>query len=187
MSTYDDNDHTYKESTPFIQVRDAVYDAIVKKNFVAIEKVVDNNLNDLVQVSETKTPIFAAVEKMLTDKGMTDASEDNRAYAVGLIVNGLQNIFERIDRRLGSDKKILKNLVNAACNHLSHSVFPESKGGTLLDMIEHFAGIDLERATYAAPYKTLYQLIKEFGLTGRDEVLFERTGVTPTNRPGRTL
>ncbi len=170
------------------ETTNAVSDAIVLKRYNAIDDIIEDYVGNLTQVSHSKTPVFKAVEKILTESEHLPRGE--RGFALGLVVKGLTHIFNKVEQKLASsdksDKELLKMFVHHSCNHISHTSLLKS-GGTVRDMIESYAGVDFSRRPYDNADLDMYKFINRYGLEQTKELALERLKANRTNDKGRQL
>jgi hypothetical protein len=173
-------------STNFFEAKAAIKEAIIFKNYEAIDDAIDDRINNLTQVSHSKTPIFAAVEEVMIDSQHLPESE--RHHVAELILDGLSYIFDKVEQKLASadksDKELLKMFVHHSCNHISHSSFLPI-GGTVRDVLEEYTSVDYCERPYDKAYLDVYKFIKKYGLETKKEVAQENIVDKASHGKGR--
>ncbi len=170
----------------FEDVTQALYKAFTLQDYESIDAIIENyTVSSFTRVVRSKTPIFTEVANML---GSTeDMPVHDRPYVTGLIVQGLEHIFDKIDSKLASggksDKELLHEVVHASCNHVSHTALLPS-GGTVRDLLEHYIGADMNQMPKDKAYVDVYKLVNKYKLAQTQDVLAERT---KTRVKGREL
>jgi hypothetical protein len=169
-----DNGHAV---TPvdYENVANAVYTAIIRKEFTKIDDIINNNVGALTRVKHSKTPLFEGVESVLISAQNLDGNDKH--LATGLIAEGLNHIFKKVQKKLASpynpsDRQLLFAFVDKACNHMSHtSMF--SRGATLRDILERYCGQDLSVKPKDGCYADLHDFVTKYDLKQSKEVIKE--------------
>jgi hypothetical protein len=161
-------------SFDFSEVRTAVKDAIITKNYDAIDAIIDHEIVVLTRLSHSRTPIFDAVDEVL---GTTlHLPKTEKPHVTGMIVAGLSYIFDKVDQKLASggksDKELLKQFIDQSCNHLSHTSLLPS-GATVRDLLEAYTKVDYRKCPYDKAYIDVYKLVNRYGLETKKEVAQE--------------
>ena len=174
----------HEPSFNYGHVRDAMIYAIKKKDYDPINFILERDIGSFVQIQHRQTPIFMAVNEVLGNSLLLPKEE--RPHALDLVLNALEHIFNKADKKLGNDpdKELLNAFIHASCNHISPSSMLES-GGTVRDIMEHYAGVEVTKRPGDKAYMNLYKLVHEYGLDQKKTVIQERIKTTAPSENGR--